>query len=117
MSMYGTTSCEAVHGELVRLTDRAIVQKTRHYAVTMADLFSAKKVFIGMLQRGSSGSEAWCNSETIRMLSEVVVGGSGVGSMEFQLSAFESPPQDRPLALPSNAMRDTVQKGQKRRAR
>ena len=48
--MYGTTSCEAVHGELARFF-RQTMQQTSRCAIVMVDWFCFKKVVVGMLQR------------------------------------------------------------------
>ena len=50
--MYGTTSCEAVHGELKHFFQQT-VQQTRRHAICMVSLFNFKKLITGMLQRQS----------------------------------------------------------------
>lgn len=48
--MSGTTSCEAVHGELARFF-RSTTQQSARSAGAMVDLFCLKKVLFGALQR------------------------------------------------------------------
>ena len=48
--MYGTTSCEAVHGELARFFS-STHQQTARYACGLTKLFCIKKLITGFLQR------------------------------------------------------------------
>ena len=111
--MYGTTSCEAVHGELARFF-RGTTQQRQRAAVAMVKLFCVRSMIAGSVQRLTL-SKAMHPCELLHLCAE------GLGQLRFDWSdpaltvRFASHVPIDVNELPASAKLASVQVGKRRR--